>query len=181
MSRTVRYSVGRATLELVEGDITQQDTDAIVNAANSGLRGGGGVDGAIHRAGGPSILAECKEIGGCPAGEAVVTGAGDIPVGSIIHTVGPRYRGGNAAEAQVLESAYRASMARARELEAESVAFPSLSTGAYGYPLAQAAPIAIRTLADELRKGGPVLVRLVLFGDEAFAAYETAAAAILGR
>ncbi len=177
MSATVHAEAGGCRLELVTGDITRQDVDAIVNAANSGLRGGGGVDGAIHRAGGPSILEECRAIGGCATGGAVVTGAGDLPCRWVIHAVGPRYGRERGREAALLASAYRESMARATEIGAASVAFPSLSTGAYGYPFAEAAPIALRTVAAalvETAATGPGLARFVLFGDEAFAAYALA-------
>lgn len=180
MSDELRYRVDGAVLSLVRGDITHERTAAIVNAANAGLRGGGGVDGAIHRAGGPSILAECREIGGCPTGDAVVTGAGDLPCDRVIHAVGPRYRDGDAGEAELLEGAYRAAMARAREIGAASVAFPSLSTGAYRYPLREAAEIAVRTVSEELAAGGPRLARFVLFDERTFAAYRDAATRLLG-
>src|SRR5690349_8098469 len=122
--------IGRCTLELVRGDITKIAADAIVNAANSALLGGGGVDGAIHRAGGPSIIAECRKIGGCPTGGAVATGAGHLPARHVIHAVAPIYRGG-LGDADLLRSAYRASLELAESLCARSVAFPSLGTGAY--------------------------------------------------
>lgn len=176
------YTVGGQTLRLIEGDITEQAVDAIVNAANSALRGGGGVDGAIHRAGGPSIMEECRKIGGCPTGKAVVTGAGELPARHVIHAVGPRWKGGDADEAELLASAYRDSMQRAEELGASSVAFPSLSTGAYGYPLEKAAPLALRTVAEALATGSSVReVRFVLFGQEAFRAYQRAAEARFGE
>ncbi len=181
MSKNREYPVDGALLALVQGDITQQATDAIVNAANSGLRGGGGVDGAIHRAGGPSIMQECRRIGGCPTGSAVVTGAGDLPCRYVIHAVGPIWRGGQHREAELLASAYRESMARARELGIASIAFPSLSTGAYRYPLQQAARIAVRTVAGELRAGGPRLARFVLFDERTFEAYREAAEELLGQ
>ena len=121
-------------IELVQGDITRQETDAIVNAANTTLLGGGGVDGAIHRAGGPAILDECKKIGGCPTGEAVITTGGRLKARYVIHTVGPVYRGGGAREAELLAAAYRNSLRVAKEHGLSSAAFPSISTGAYGYP-----------------------------------------------
>lgn len=162
-------------LELVLGDITRQEADAIVNAANSGLRGGGGVDGAIHRAGGSSIMQECREIGGCPTGGAVVTGAGELPAESVIHAVGPRWKDGEQGEPDDLRSAYRESMARAAEIGAESVAFPSLSTGAYGYPLEEAAPLALKTVRDSLADGDTVRVaRFVLFDEATLRAYREA-------
>jgi len=126
--------IGRATLELVEGDIIRQDTEAIVNAANTSLLGGGGVDGAIHRAGGPQILEECRKIGGCPTGEARISGGGRLAARWVIHTVGPIYRDGKHDEAELLASAYRNSLRLAGERGIRSVAFPSISTGAYGYP-----------------------------------------------
>lgn len=175
------YACGRATLQLQRGDITEQRVDAIVNAANSGLLGGGGVDGAIHHAGGPTIMQECRAIGGCPTGEAVVTAAGELPCRWVIHTVGPVWDGGDAGEPQLLASAYRNGVARARELGARTLAFPSLSTGAYGYPLPAAARIALGTIAEELRDrpGSLETVRFVLFGDDALRAFEEAAEEIL--
>lgn len=160
-----RRTVAGATLELVQGDITEQDTTAIVNAANSGLRGGGGVDGAIHRAGGPRIMEECRGIGGCPTGEAVITTGGDLDADYVIHAVGPRYRDGNSGEAEKLAGAYRSSLQVALENDIRSVAFPSLSTGAYGYPIDEAAEIALRTVIEvmEENEGSFDLMRFVLF------------------
>jgi len=172
------YSNGR--LRLVRGDITHQRVDAIVNAANAGLRGGGGVDGAIHRAAGPTVMAQCRRIGGCPTGGAIVTGAGDLPCRHVIHAVGPIWRGGHHGEAEQLAAAYRASMHRAREIGADTVAFPSLSTGAYGYPLSLAAPIAVAAVLHELGHGSPRQVRFVLFDDATFEAYRQAANALTG-
>src|SRR5512134_2738637 len=143
--------IGTSRLELVEGDITKQDTEAIVNAANSRLLGGGGVDGAIHRAGGPQILEECRKIGGCPTGEARITAGGRLPARWVIHTVGPVYRDGKHGEAELLANAYRNSLRLANERGLKTVAFPSISTGAYGYPLAEAARIALATVVDHLR------------------------------
>jgi O-acetyl-ADP-ribose deacetylase len=166
--------IGHARLELVEGDITKQDTEAIVNAANTILLDGGGVDGAIHRAGGPQILEECRKIGGCPTGEARITTGGRLPAKRVIHTVGPIYRDGKHGEADLLANAYRNSLRLASERGITTVAFPSISTGAYGYPLAEAARIAITTVVDYL-KAHPnlALVRFVLFGRTAYNAYET--------
>jgi len=164
--------IGASTLELVEGDITKQDTEAIVNAANTSLLGGGGVDGAIHRAGGPQILEECRKIGGCPTGEARITNGGRLPAKWVIHTVGPVYRDGRHGEAELLASAYRSSLALASARGIKAVAFPSISTGAYGYPLAEAAHIAITTARDHLKAHPEIaLVRFVLFGQPAYQAY----------
>lgn len=160
-------------LELVQGDITRQDVDAVVNAANSALAGGGGVDGAIHRAGGPQIMAECREIGGCPPGHAVVTTAGELPASFVIHAVGPRWRGGDEGEAELLADAYRNSLRRAVENGARSVAFPSISTGAYGFPVGKAARIALRTVMDFVKENPDRLdlVRFVLFTQDDLATY----------
>lgn len=166
--------IGSCRLRLERGDITRQAVDAIVNAANSGLRGGGGVDGAIHRAGGPSIMEECRRIGGCPTGRAVTTGAGSLPARWVIHAVGPVWRGGSHQEADLLGSAYASALAEARAAGASSVAFPSLSTGAYGYPVEEAARIALRTVQDELeRHGTPSRVVFVLFDEASLKAYES--------
>jgi O-acetyl-ADP-ribose deacetylase (regulator of RNase III) len=167
--------VGRSRLELVQGDITQQDTEAIVNAANPSLLGGGGVDGAIHRAGGPQILEQCRNIGGCPPGQARITTGGRLKTRYVIHTVGPVFRGGHQGEAQTLARAYQNSLALASERGIRSVAFPSLSTGAYGYPLELAAPIALRTVMQYLESHPEtVRVRFVLYGIVAYDAYEVA-------
>jgi O-acetyl-ADP-ribose deacetylase (regulator of RNase III) len=167
--------IGTSQLELVEGDITRQDTEAIVNAANTSLLGGGGVDGAIHRAGGPEILEECRKIGGCPTGEARISGGGRLAARWVIHTVGPIYRDGKHGEAELLASAYRNSLRLAGKRGIRSVAFPSISTGAYGYPVAEAARIALTTLIAFLEAHPEiVLVRFVLFGQAALRAYEAA-------
>lgn len=167
--------INKSRLELVEGDITLQDTEAIVNAANSRLAGGGGVDGAIHRAGGPEIMEECRKIGGCPTGEARITTGGRLKARYVIHTVGPVYRGGTKGEAELLASCYRNSLEIARERELKSIAFPSISTGAYGYPIEDAARIAIKTVVDYLKEHPEIiLVRFVLFGQEAYKTYEKA-------
>ena len=170
-----RVKVDASTLELVEGDITKQDTEAIVNAANSSLLGGGGVDGAIHRAGGPQILEECRKIGGCPTGEARITSGGRLPAAWVIHTVGPVYRDGKRGEADLLASAYQNSLRLASKRAIKTVAFPSISTGAYAYPLDQAARIALTTVRDYLAAHPEIaLVRFVLFGQPAYRAYEAA-------
>lgn len=165
--------IGETVFFLEEGDITHQETEAIVNAANSRLAGGGGVDGAIHRAGGPKIMEECRKIGGCPTGRAVITSGGNLKAKYVIHTVGPIYQGGGRGEAELLASAYRESLKLAEQQGIRSVAFPSLSTGAYGYPLKEAAKIAVRTVFDYIR-AHPVFERVgfVLFGQEAYQAYE---------
>ncbi len=174
----MKVTINGTTLELVQGDITKQQVDAIVNAANSRLAGGGGVDGAIHRAGGPSIMKELKEKypGGCPTGSAVITGAGDLKAKYVIHAVGPIYRGGTHGEAEKLASAYRVSLELASQHDCQSVAFPSISTGAYGYPVDEAARVALSTVIDFLRTSDrkPSLVRFVLFDRRTYEAYEDA-------
>ncbi len=164
---------------LVLGDITEQTTDVIVNAANPSLRGGGGVDGAIHRAGGPKILEECLQIGSCPTGEARLTTGGNLKAKYVIHTVGPIYRTEGPKAPELLARCYRKSLELASAHQLRSVAFPSISTGAYGYPLHEAAPIAIKTIMDYLSNHLEIqLVRLVLFGQEAYGAYEKALKAL---
>lgn len=169
-------TIAGARLELVQGDITRQDTDAIVNAANTTLLGGGGVDGAIHRAGGPAILDECRKLGGCATGDAKITGGGKLPARHVIHAVGPVYRDGQRGEADLLASAYGQSLLRAVDHGLRSIAFPSISTGAYGFPIAAAAPVALGTVARFLAQhpGALDLVRFVLFSAPDLAAYETA-------
>ncbi len=152
MSDADRREFGGRALELVLGDITEQEADAIVNAANARLTGGGGVDGAIHRRGGPSILEECRRLGGCPTGEARATGAGNLGARFVIHAVGPVYRDGKSGEPALLASAYENSLAVAAVLGARTVAFPSLSTGAYAYPLDEASAIAVETVTAHLRR-----------------------------
>jgi O-acetyl-ADP-ribose deacetylase (regulator of RNase III) len=167
-----------AVLELVEGDITKQDTEAIVNAANSSLLGGGGVDGAIHRVGGPQILAECRRLGGCATGDARITTGGRLMARYVIHAVGPVYRREGAERAAtLLSSAYRCSLELATEHRVQSVAFPSISTGAYGYPMEEAAPVALQTVVDYLaaqEQEGIQLVRFVLYGWQAYEVYQRA-------
>ena len=165
--------VGDAKVELIRGDITKVAADAIVNAANRALRGGGGVDGAIHRAGGPSILEECRKLGGCPTGDAKVTGAGRLPARYVIHTVGPIWCGGDRGEQKLLASAYRSSLARAEELGLRSIAFPSISTGAYRYPIDKAARVALSTVIQHLSAGSGVKwVIFVLFSESDLSVYE---------
>jgi O-acetyl-ADP-ribose deacetylase (regulator of RNase III) len=178
----MKVRIGRSVLELVEGDITEQNLDAIVNAANEGLRGGGGVDGAIHRAGGPEIMEECRRIGRCPTGSAVITTGGRLPARHVIHTVGPVWSGGIRGEPNLLASAYRSSLQLAEENRVKSVAFPSISTGVYGYPIDQAARIALRTVSDYLKgKTSLELVRFVLFGQSALNIYVRALEELAGR
>ena len=167
--------IKQTKLVLTQGDITQADTEAIVNAANSRLAGGGGVDGAIHRAGGPEIMAECRKIGSCPTGEAVITTAGRLKAKKVIHTVGPIYRG-RPEDPRLLANAYLNSLDLAAHHGLRTVAFPSLSTGAYGYPLDQAAKVALEAVTRGIEKnpGKFEEVRFVLFGQDAFDAYAQA-------
>jgi len=174
----MKISIHGAELELVQGDITHERTDAIVNAANSHLAGGGGVDGAIHRAGGPSFMEETrtKYPRGCPTGGAVITGAGKMSIKFVIHAVGPVYRDGKHGEPELLASAYRTSLEVAAAAGCRSISFPSLSTGAYSYPIELAAPIAIRTVVDFLEaKPAIELVRFVLFDGRAYDVFARAA------
>ncbi|MFO8100892.1 MAG: O-acetyl-ADP-ribose deacetylase [Dehalococcoidia bacterium] len=171
--------IGKTKLSLIQGDITGQDTDAIVNAANSGLMGGGGVDGAIHRAGGPAILEDCKKIvarqGRLPAGQAVITTGGKMKTRHVIHTVGPVWHGGEKGEPQTLASAYRESLRLAVENGLKTVSFPSISTGVYGYPVDKAARVALGAIADFLKKGTSLEeVVFVLFDSRTLKAYEQA-------
>lgn len=162
-----------AAISLVRGDIIQEETEAIVNAANSRLAGGGGVDGAIHRAGGPKIMEECRKIGGCSTGQAVITTGGNLKAKYVIHTVGPIYRDGTSGEAELLASAYRNSLKIAAEKGIQSISFPSISTGAYGYPIKEAARIALQTVIDFIKTHkSPALVRFVLFSDRELKVYE---------
>ena len=162
-----------ATIEAIKGDITQQRLDAIVNAANTTLLGGGGVDGAIHRTAGPELLEECRTIGGCPTGEARITRGYRLPAKYVIHTVGPVWGGGKGREPELLRNCYVNSLRLANEQGIESVAFPSISTGAYRYPIAQAAKLAVETVREELSNTTSVhLVRFVCFSAGDFAVYE---------
>ncbi len=177
----VQMMVNQARISITQGDITRQATDAIVNAANSGLMGGGGVDGAIHRAGGPAILEECKQIvarqGRLPAGKAVITTGGNLPAKHVIHSVGPIWHGGDKGEAELLRSAYRESLGLAAENNLTSVSFPSISTGAYGYPVEQAAKVALSTAITFLREK-VTSIKEVVFVLFDLRTYETYSAAI---
>lgn len=173
----MRMRIGNGTLELIQGDLTEQRVDAVVNAANSALAGGGGVDGAIHRRGGLEIMAECRKIGGCPTGYTVMTTAGKLPAKKILHTVGPIWRGGESGEPEALASCYRTALALARDNGLDSVAFASISTGIYGYPVHLAAETALGTIAAFMGSPGnarPGLVRMVLFDEKTLKAYEEA-------
>lgn len=159
-------------IELVQGDIVRQQVDAIVNAANTSLLGGGGVDGAIHRAAGPDLLRECKTLGGCRTGEAKITAGYDLPAKHVIHTVGPVYRGGRSNEPELLRSAYLSSLEVAAQHHCASIAFPSISTGAYGYPIQKAAEIALETTRSWLAEADlPKQVRFVLFSNSDLEVY----------
>jgi O-acetyl-ADP-ribose deacetylase len=182
----MEIKINQTRLALVEGDITRQNTDAIVNAANSSLMGGGGVDGVIHRAGGPAILEECKRIvarqGRLPPGEAVITTGGKLKAGYVIHTVGPVWHGGASHEAETLAGAYRASLKLAVEKRLKSISFPSISTGAYAYPLDEAAVVAVKTVVSFLQENRFSLeeVVFVLYDDRTFLAYQNALLATKG-
>jgi O-acetyl-ADP-ribose deacetylase (regulator of RNase III) len=176
MTDNITHIINKAKLSIMQGDITLQATDAIVNAANSSLMGGGGVDGAIHRAGGPVILEECRRIvarqGRLPPGQAVITTAGDMKARHVIHTVGPIWQGGSQREAETLASAYRESLKLAAAKNLINISFPSISTGAYGYPLDKAARIALKTIASFLSQETSIReVVLVLFDTRTFEAY----------
>lgn len=176
MQKKFRYT----TVELIQGDITKEKVDAIVNAANEKLIGGGGVDGAIRRAGGNAVTKECDIIrarqGGCPTGKAVITTGGNLPAQYIIHTVGPVWKGGDAGEPELLASCYKESIALAVKNALYSVAFPSISTGVYGYPTEKAAKIALQTIRElaENTERMPTLVQFVLFDDATFECYTDA-------
>jgi len=171
--------MGKTTLTLIQGDITKQDTEAIVNAANGRLMGGGGVDGAIHRAGGSEILEECKEIikkiGRLPTGEAVITTGGNLPAKYVIHTVGPIWKGGKNREPELLKNAYVNSLKLAMKKEVKTIAFPSISTGAYRYPLEEAAKIALKAVMDFLKEKDHFdEIKFVLFTEKTYITYKEA-------
>ncbi|MGA2035658.1 MAG: O-acetyl-ADP-ribose deacetylase [Thermoguttaceae bacterium] len=173
----MRRQIGSQTLELHQGDITLEQTDAIVNAANRNLAGGGGVDGAIHRRGGPAIMAEtaAKYPDGCPTGSAVISGAGNLPARYVIHAVGPVWGGGHRGEAELLAGAYRRCLELAAEHDCRSIALPALSTGAYRFPMDQAARIALATAIEFMKANGrPERVRFVLFDAGAYGAFAAA-------
>jgi O-acetyl-ADP-ribose deacetylase (regulator of RNase III) len=176
MAESLTHTVNQAKISIIQGDITRQATDAIVNAANSSLMGGGGVDGAIHRAGGPAILEECIKIvakqGHLPTGQAVITTAGNMKAKHVIHTVGPIWHGGSQNEPALLASAYRESLKLAAANNLATISFPSISTGAYGYPVAKAAVIALREVVSFLKQPSSIKeVVFVLFDNRTYEAY----------
>lgn len=176
----MRVRVNKTQLELTQGDITRQDVDAIVNAANSSLLGGGGVDGAIHHAAGPELLAETRKLGGCQTGDAKITRGYRLKAAHVIHAVGPVYRAQDANVPTLLASAYRRSLEVAAENGLHTVAFPSISTGAYGYPLEEAAPIALSTVCDFIALNEQLeVVRFVLFNQPILEVYSAALEALL--
>ena len=178
----MQVTINKSQLELVEGDITQQDTEAIVNAANPSLLGGGGVDGTIHRAAGPGLLEECRTLDGCQTGDAKITEGYRLKAKHVIHTVGPVYNRDGQRAPELLASAYRRSLEVASENNVRSVSFPSISTGAYGYPIDEAAPLALHTAINYLESHTDVeLVRFVLFGRRAYQVYEKALQEILAQ
>jgi O-acetyl-ADP-ribose deacetylase (regulator of RNase III) len=183
----MEVTVNKIKISMIQGDITEQATDAIVNAANSSLMGGGGVDGAIHRAGGPAILEECKKIvarqGRLPTGKAVITTGGNLKVKYVIHTVGPIWHGGSRNEAELLRSAYYECLKLAAENKLTSISFPSISTGAYGYPVNEAAKIAVSTVVSFLKEQSTSLkdVVFVLFDSRTYQSYRSALQVHLNR
>ena len=184
----MEFKVGKAVVRLVQGAITEQETEAIVNAANPSLMGGGGVDGAIHRKGGPTIREECARIrerewpDGLPVGEAVITSGGRLKAKYVIHTVGPIWRGGNKREPQLLAKAYRSSLSLAVSRGIKRISFPSISTGAYGYPVEKASRVALRAVKEFLEKEDRLEeVRFVLFTENDLRVYEEAAKEIFGQ
>jgi O-acetyl-ADP-ribose deacetylase (regulator of RNase III) len=169
----MQIKINNSTLELVQGDITKQDVDAIVNAANTSLLGGGGVDGAIHRAAGPQLLEECRTLGGCETGSAKITRGYKLKARHVIHAVGPVYRDGKRGEPALLASAYRTCLELASQSKCVSVAFPAISTGVYNYPMEDAARIAFRVIIDYLGEHPEIrLVRYVLYDARAFAVHQ---------
>ncbi len=175
----MKVNVQKSILEVVQGDITQEDTEAIGNAANSALAGGGGVDGAIHRAGGPSIMSELKaKYKGCPTGSAVITGGGNLKAKYVIHAVGPRYSG-SPRDPELLSGAYRKSLELCSQNKISSIAFPSISTGIYGYPVEEGSKVALKTVTEYLKDHPEIkLVRFVLFDSKTFEVYKESLNAI---
>ncbi|MFC1984444.1 O-acetyl-ADP-ribose deacetylase [Chloroflexota bacterium] len=184
--QVVEITINQAKLRIIQGDITKQNTDVIVNAANCSLMGGGGVDGAIHKTGGPAILEECKQIiakqGRLPVGKTVMTTGGNLKARHVIHTVGPVWYGGDKGEPELLVSAYHESLKLAMENQLHSISFPSVSTGAYGYPVAKASRVALGVVITSLRRSStPVReVVFVLFDSQTFRAYSSALKEIMG-
>lgn len=169
----VEATINKTQIQVVEGDITKEEVDAVVNAANQSLLGGGGVDGAIHRAGGPAILAECRRLNGCETGDARITTAGSMAAKHVIHTVGPVYSSAGTSAPELLASCYRRSLEVATENDVKSVAFPAISTGVYGYPKEEAATIAVKTVMEYAEAHDDIeLVRFVQFGEAAYEAYK---------
>jgi len=168
----MNIKIKETTVSIKMGDITKESVDAIVNAANSGLRGGGGVDGAIHRAGGPKIMEECRKIGGCPPGQAVLTTGGNLSARYVIHTVGPIYRGGQRGEEETLQNAYVNSLSLASQNSIRSLAFPSISTGVYGYPIEKAAQVVLKTCLQYIEEHQDFdVVNFVLFSQKDYDVY----------
>lgn len=180
MENRMKKQFGDIQIELIQGDITKADVDAVVNAANKELIGGGGVDGAIRRAGGEDVVKECDEIraaqGGCPTGTAVITTGGNLPANHIIHTAGPVWQGGNHEESKLLSSCYKESLLLAAEIGIDSIAFPSISTGIYGYPTEKAANVALQTILElsENTSKIPTTIQFILFDDSTYNCYEDA-------
>ena len=165
----MEIKINETSIVLVCGDITKETTDAIVNAANEHLAGGAGVDGAIHRAGGPAIMAECRQIGGCPTGQAVITTAGKLAAKYVIHTVGPVYHGGSKGEADLLQNAYRNSLKLAQEKRLQSISFPAISCGVYGYPVDEAGRLAMKICIEFAQENtGIKLIRHILFNSKIY-------------
>ncbi len=183
LSRLMETLFKHTRIVLKKGDITREEVDAVVNAANSRLLGGGGVDGAIHRAAGPSLLEECRKIGWCEPGDAVVTGAGKLPARYVIHTVGPVWKGGSRGEERVLADAFKQSLARGMEKKVRTLAFPAVSTGAYGFPLDLAAKVSLCAIRQFLEDHPGVFqeIRLVLFNDKVLDAFSRAFESCFGK
>ena len=173
--------INETLIVLACGDITEESTDAIVNAANERLAGGAGVDGAIHNAGGPAIMKECRKIGGCPTGQAVITTGGNLKAKYVIHTVGPIYRGGTRNEAKLLQSAYRESLKLAVQNNLQSISFPAISAGVYGYPIDEAAHLALKTCIEFSRENtGIKLIRHILFAQRTYEIFSGEFTKLLG-